>query len=115
METVSYTNRFALPAGLFLLALLSLAVSFHHAPTVEIVVEAMVVLLTAPVRSLWYLPNARGPIPPPLLIVLFSLLPLVLLPAYLFKPRTATCLLTIVGAVLWIVSGGLMLAILFLD
>ena len=115
MIHVSHTKRFIIPAGLFLLAVAVIAILFSVPRTVANVIDATVVILPAPIRSAWYWPNARGPIPPLLLVALFSLLPVVLLPAYSLRPSTATYILTIVGAALWIVSGSLMLAVLFID
>jgi hypothetical protein len=98
-----------------MLAVAGLALVFPEPRTVANVMKAIVVMLTAPLWSMWYWPNARGPIPPPFLMIFFSFIPVGLLPAYALRPSTATCILTIVGAALWTVSGALMLALLFLD
>jgi hypothetical protein len=72
---------------------------------------AFLVIVTAPFQSAWLQVRSTGPLRRAMLLLLFVALPVLLLPAYAARPKTGTGLLTVVGAVLWIVSGFLMLAL----
>ncbi len=111
MRTVSWVQRVGVPIALVVVPAAVLALVAADPMTPTGVVQNFGIVATAPLQPAWLLVRSTGQVRRIALLVAFVIFPVLLLPAYTVKPRTATALLTALGAVLWLVSGMLMVAL----
>lgn len=115
MPQVSWVKRVAVPGLLVVLPAAAIAFAVADPLTLTGVLQDFGVAATAPFQRAWLLVRSTGQVRRGAILLLFVVLPVVLLPAYALRPRTGTALLTVLGAVLWLMSGMLMIALRYVD
>jgi hypothetical protein len=115
VHDVSRPRRIALSALLIVMPAAVMASVFSDPRTPETILSVCFLIVTAPFQSAWWFVRSTGPVRRTIILFLFVVLPVVLLPAYAARPKTTACVATLVGAVLWLVSGFLMVALRSVD
>ncbi len=115
MHDKQWTKRVLTPALLLVIPAALVALVFSDPRTLSNIQRDFFVVLTGPLQFAWLHVRSTGPVRRSILLILFVVLPVLLLPAYVVTPKKRTCALTIVGVVLWVMSGFLMLALRYVD
>jgi hypothetical protein len=97
-------KRVGVSLFLLLIPIAIAAIVFGEPRTLPAIAHAFAVFATGPINSAWLRVTSTGPLRRAVLLLLFVALPIVLFPAYLVRGTKRALALTILGALLWLVS-----------